>query len=211
MNSGLNVTGWVGNGMGDVGVGAEPRGSRAWSGIKVAASTPVPGWAGSCLCSSSGLNVQFVPLTTDLEGLKFRVNSWPFAVDFIYFVSTPSPGCPLAPPQGLSLDFSVPVAMESSALGCSGMLWDAPGCSGMLWDALEPHPCCLCLVSPLSFGVFPLLTSTEEEKKSPSPAPRARSLSFWKFSLFFIFYGFWCCHVLLSRDPRWEQGRCPQV
>lgn len=43
--------------------------------------------AGSSLCSVLGVNVQFVPSTTDLEGLKFRVNLWPFAVDF--FVSTP--------------------------------------------------------------------------------------------------------------------------
>lgn len=115
------------------GVGGKWNGRRG-SGSRAAGQPSLEQHQSSCCThmssSVAGVNVLFVLSAVDLEGLKFRVHSWPFAVDFCLNVglalSRPgmSPGPSLWDTRclGLSLDFSVPGPMESSALGCSGVL-----------------------------------------------------------------------------------------
>lgn len=102
--------------------------------------THEPGWGWEQPSSVSGGDVQFVLSAVDLEGLKFRVHSWPFAVDFCLRagVARSRPGMSPRPSPwdtrhlGLSLDFCA----CSDGEQCSGMLWDSLGCSGILWGAL---------------------------------------------------------------------------
>lgn len=113
--------------------------------------------------------------------------------------------------------------MESSALGCSGASRPAgcvrvpPGTGAGSVPSEGPAACGDVAKPrvPLVLWCFPVLTSVEEER-TPSPSSklllRARSSipRVWKFSLVGFFFGFWCCHVLLSRDPVGSEATCPK-
>lgn len=216
-----------------MGVGAEPPGSRAWSGIKVVAYTHVPGWGREQPLFSVGSECAVCSLNYGPGRAKISGKFVAFCCGFFCLdAGAAALSCPRMSPRpsprdtrrlGPSLDFSVPVPMESSALGCSGASRPAgcvrvpPGTGAGSVPSEGPAACGDVAKPrvPLVLWCFPVLTSVEEER-TPSPSSklllRARSSipRVWKFSLVGFFFGFWCCHVLLSRDPVGSEATCPK-
>lgn len=231
-NSGLTVTGWVGKGMGDVGVGAEPPGSRAWSGIKVVAYTHVPGWDREQPLFSVGSECAVCSLNYGPGRAKISGKFVAFCCGFFCLdAGAAALSCPRMFPPPLPAGHAAARPFLGFLCACSdgeqrsGMLWSLTSCWlcpcsswDRSWIRAQRGSRCLrrrCQASrPPRPLVFPGV-DVRGRGKNPIPQLQAASEGQELDSQGLevqpgFFFGFWCCHVLLSRDPVGSEATCPK-